>query len=122
MIIPVGLEKMIPSCQAAERVMGIYHNQFSLGTKTGYMMIANANRVTEIESLKILMDVESVQVAGGGVGGMEGSVILAAKYKTEVQAQELIKLIKKFNNTPQLVIKRRQCAVCHNQCDFIKTN
>jgi len=82
-IAPVGLEKMIPSCIAAEKLMGINRTGIRLGFKTGYMVVTNPTLITEIESLKILFGVEAVQVASGGVGGMEGSVVLAFEYEDE---------------------------------------
>ncbi len=118
-IVPVGLEKMIPSCQAAEQVMGIEKSFQSLGMRTGYITLANATIISEIESLKILLDVEAIQVAAGGVGGMEGAVVLAVNYKDEASEQTLIKLIKGLSRKQRLNIKRKSCQDCDDPCAML---
>ncbi len=119
-IIPAGLEKMIPSCQAAEKVMGIEKTAQLVGMKTGYICLSGATIITEIESLKILLDVEAVQVAAGGVGGMEGSVVLAAKYKNDETAFKLLQMVKGANRTPRLKINKNKCNSCDHPCYFIE--
>lgn len=115
-IAPVGLEKMIPSCIAAEKRMGINRTGIRLGFKTGYMVVTNPTLITEIESLKILFGVEAVQVAAGGVGGMEGSVVLAFEYEDEKVSKEVISLVKKLNRKPPLKIAKQKCAQCSSPC------
>lgn len=115
-ITPVGLEKMIPSCSAAEKLMGINRTGVRLGFKTGYVVLTNPTLITEIESLKILFGVEAVQVAAGGVGGMEGSVVLAYEYEDEEASREILTLVKKFNRIPPLKMAKQKCAKCSNPC------
>ncbi len=118
-IVPAGLEKLIPSCLAAEKVMGIGETAQCIGMKTGYMCLSNATVITEIESLKILLDIDAVQVAAGGVGGMEGSVVLAARYKNDETALELLQMVKEANRTPRLKINKKKCSSCDHPCYFI---
>ncbi len=118
-IVPSGLEKMIPSCQAAEKVMGIGATAQCIGMKTGYICLSNTTIITEIESLKILLDIDAVPVAAGGVGGMEGSVLLAASYKNDETAVQLLQMIREANRTPRLNIKRKKCRNCDHPCSFI---
>ncbi|KUG03051.1 hypothetical protein ASZ90_019594 [hydrocarbon metagenome] len=118
-IIPTGLEKMIPSCQAAEKVMGIEKTAQLIGMKTGYMCLSGATIITEIESIKILLDIDAVQVAAGGVGGMEGSVVLAAGYKNDETTHKLLQMIKEANRTPRLSINKQKCSTCDHPCDYI---
>lgn len=117
-ITPVGLEKMIPSCTKAQALLGISRISCSLGLKTGYICLSNTTIVTEIESLKILLGVDAVQVAAGGVGGMEGSVVLAVNCADEDKAGELMELIKKANRIPPLKINKRKCKDCNTPCSF----
>lgn len=117
-IIPVGLEKMIPSCREAEKVMGIFKDEFNLGIKVGFMALSNAYVITEITALKILFGIDVVQVAAGGVGGMEGSVFLAAQCESELQAQKLLDLIKQINRIAPLKINKRKCSTCDFPCYF----
>lgn len=119
-ITPIGREKLIPSCQEAQQAMaGIYHSEICLGSRMGYMMLSNTTVITEIESLKILLEIDACQAAAGGVGGMEGSVVLAANCKDEEQRRQLLTLIKKANLQPPLKIKHRSCADCPQPCFMI---
>ncbi|NLO21074.1 MAG: hypothetical protein GX119_03650 [Syntrophomonadaceae bacterium] len=118
-IVPVGLEKMILSCPVAEKVMGIEKSARLLGMKTGYISVSNATIISEIESLKILLDLDAIQIAAGGVGGMEGAVVLAVNYKDEATEQELIKLIKGLSRKPRLNIKRKSCRDCEAPCAML---
>lgn len=117
-IIPVGLEKMIPSCYQAEKVMGIFKDEYNLGIKVGYMALSNTQVITEIEALKILCGIDAVQVASGGVGGMEGSVFLAADCESEAQANNLLDLVKAANRISPLKINKRKCSTCNLPCYF----
>lgn len=121
-IFPVGLEKMIPSCQQAESVMGIYRDEYNLGIKVGFMALSNIRLVTEIEALKILLGIDAVHVASGGVGGMEGSVMLAADCKSGQEAEALLAMVKKANKISPLKINKRKCAECNLPCYFREKN
>ena len=119
MITPVGREKLIPSCREAEKLMGRYHIGHRFGLKTGYMIVPNSTVITEIESIKILTGLDAVQVAGGGVGGMEGAVMLAVEYENEEQSLYLLGLVKEALRQPQLKIQHKKCSECTDPCDFI---
>lgn len=121
-IIPVGLEKIIPSCQAAEKVMGIEKTSHLIGMRTGYLCLSGATIITEIESFKILLDIDAIQVAAGGVGGMEGSVVLAAQYRNDETTFKLLQLIKEANRIPSLKINKQKCSTCDDPCDFINNS
>jgi hypothetical protein len=118
-IVPVGLEKMIPSCTEAGKGMGINKTGIRLGLPVGYMVLDDITLVTEIESLKIIYGIDAVMVGAGGVGGMEGSVILAANCQNEQQAHHLLRDIRALNQLKQLNINKRLCKDCTNPCDFI---
>jgi hypothetical protein len=119
-IVPVGLEKMIPSCTEAQKGLGICRTGLRLGLPVGYMVLDNITLVTEIESLKILYGVDAVMIGSGGVGGMEGSVILSAACQSDEQAQELLQEIKRFNRQKPVVIEKKLCKDCLNPCRFIE--
>lgn len=117
-IIPVGLEKMIPSCREAEKTLGIFKDEYNLGMKVGFMALSNTYAITEIEALKILFGVDAVQAAAGGVGGMEGSVFLAVKCETEEQGLGLLEMVKQLNRTSPLKLNRNKCSNCNWPCHF----
>lgn len=119
-ITPVGREKLIPSCREAEKLMGIYKISHSFGCKAGYMVLSDSKIITEIESIKTLMGLDAVQIAAGGVGGMEGAVMLAVECENEEQSLSLLGLVKEALRQPQLKLKHKKCSQCLNPCEFLK--
>jgi hypothetical protein len=96
LIIAVGLEKLIPSVDAAMDMLGINRIDYAIGKKVGMMPLTFGRVVTEIDALDILFEVTAVHVASGGVLGSEGAVTIAIEgEKSEVEAaMELIRSIK----------------------------
>lgn len=78
-ICPVGLEKLIPSVPRAVMEAGQDKFDFNMGKKVGLLQLSGARVVTEIEAMEILYGLEAVQIAAGGIGGSEGSVVLSVK-------------------------------------------
>jgi len=78
LIVPVGLEKLIPSVlDAAEAYSGVRRVKHTLdGYPVGFMPLVNATVVTEIQALETLFSVGATQMAGGGIAGSEGSVVI----------------------------------------------
>lgn len=77
LITPVGLEKLVPSVKDACNAVGAKRIDISMGADFGMYHIATAIPFTEKEALKTLFNVETTLVAAGGIGGNEGSVVLA---------------------------------------------
>jgi hypothetical protein len=76
-IVPVGLEKLVPSVIDASLMGGQGDFGYAMGRPSALMPIVNARVVTEIEALEMLADVDAVHFASGGVFGSEGSVVIA---------------------------------------------
>lgn len=95
-IVPVGLEKMIPSVVLASRKCGIERLKYSTGLKVGLWPIVNGTVVTEIQAFQVLCGVKATHVASGGIGGGEGSVVLVVEGKDEdvVRAFQLVESVK----------------------------
>ncbi len=86
LIMPVGLEKLIPSVKEAAPVCGIDRVEHSTGEKVGLMPIVGAKVVTELDAVDVLFGktgVRAVHVASGGVSGCEGAVTLALTGRKE---------------------------------------
>ncbi len=77
LIVPVGLEKLIPSVAEAARNCGIFRFKYVVGAAPGMVALMTAKVVTEVQALAVLAGVRATHVASGGVGGSEGSVVLA---------------------------------------------
>jgi hypothetical protein len=96
LVMPIGLEKLIPSVIEAARRTGIYHFKWSMGLPARLTPVVLGKVLTEIQALALLAGVTATHVASGGVGGSEGAVVLSIEgeeSKVE-QAFELVKSIK----------------------------
>jgi len=96
LIIPVGLEKLIPSVFEASKHTGIYHYKYSMGLPARIMPVEMGLVITEIQAFAILAGVNAYHVASGGVGGSEGAVVLTLEGDEErvTKAFEIAKSLK----------------------------
>jgi len=99
LIVPVGLEKLIPSIDQASRRCGVFRFRYSTGLPCALIPLINAKVVTEIQALAVLADVSATHVASGGIGGSEGSVVLTLE-GSESNIQRAIELMKKIKGEP----------------------
>jgi hypothetical protein len=72
-IVPVGLEKLIPSVVEASRKLGQLRVDYCIGNAAGLIPLTGFQVVTEIEALRSLAGVEATCVSAGGIGGSEGA-------------------------------------------------
>lgn len=102
LIVPVGLEKMVPSVEDAISVTGCFNYKYSTGTPCSLIPLVKGRVVTEIQALAILFGVNATMVGAGGIGGSEGAVVLVIEGgETDVdKAFALIKSIKGEKPTP----------------------
>lgn len=75
-VVPIGLEKMIPDVREAVEFMSGHPINEAIGSKIGLLPLLGATVVTEIVALELLSNVKAKCVASGGIGGSEGSVVL----------------------------------------------
>jgi len=96
LIMPIGLEKLVPSVIEAAKHSGIYHFKYSTGLPAKLTPVVTAKVVTEIQAFAILAGVRAYHLGSGGVGGSEGAVVLALEgdEKRVERAFELVKSIK----------------------------
>ncbi len=113
LLVPVGHEKMIPSCTAAARVMGINRLDCSLGQRCGLALLpaGYAWIYTEISALKTLFGVEATIVAAGGVNGSEGSVMVAIDGPTGA-VKDALTLARTLLKEKPLSVPRQSCKEC----------
>ena len=102
-IVPVGLEKMIPSVVEAAKKMGQMRLTYSHGSPAGLIPLTSFKVITEVEALKILTGVDATPVAGGGIGGCEGSVIYAVEGTTE-QVEKAFAVYKQVYDEPPIAV------------------
>ncbi len=111
LIVPVGLEKLIPSVKEACTELGHAKVDYFYGTKIGMLPLINAKIITEIQAFNILFDLNVTHVGGGGVSGSEGSIVLSAQGNDEA-INTAIDEISKIKGEPPLELKKRRCATC----------
>lgn len=111
LIVPVGLEKLIPSVRRAASHCGQGTLYYSQGKRVGMMPLVNATVVTEIEALRILTGVEAVHLASGGVNGSEGAVVLVADGSKE-NLDKAIELTESLKGLPPLKPRKGVCEEC----------
>lgn len=104
LIVPIGLEKMIPDVRVAVEFMTKSPLDESFGHKVGLIPMIGATVVTELTALETLFDVEARCVAAGGVDGSEGAVIIAIEGLNE-EVQRAIRDIKSIKGEPQVSVR-----------------
>ena len=105
-IVPVGIEKMIPSVVEASERMGQLRLQYTMGEPAGLIPLTSFDVITELEALEILSGVEATVVAGGGIGGSEGSRTFVVE-GTEEQVKDAFSYIKQVHDEPPVEITGR---------------
>jgi hypothetical protein len=111
LIVPVGLEKLVPSIKAAANELGHAKADYFYGTKIGMLPLMNAKVVTEIQAFEILFGLTAVHVGGGGVSGSEGTVVISVTGE-EAEVRAAIALVETFKGEPPLKLLKRRCADC----------
>ncbi len=116
-IVPVGLEKMVPSVEKACAHTGAKTIDYTIGADFGMFLLPNAMVVTEIEALKILADVEATHVASGGIGESAGAVVLVVE-GPEDKVKKAVSLVESIKGEPSLPGFKGTCEVCRYQCRY----
>jgi len=101
LVVPVGLEKLVPSVIAAARVCGITRLKYATGQRVGLWPLVGAIVVTEIQALQLLCGVRATHVGSGGIGGGEGSVVLVAE-----AVQQTFALVERIKGEPPVPVER----------------
>jgi hypothetical protein len=111
LIVPVGLEKLVPSVRAASAELGHAKADYFYGTKIGMLPIMNAKVITEIQAFEILFGLKAVHVGGGGVSGSEGTVVISVTGE-DADVKAAIALFESIKGEPPLKLVKRRCADC----------
>ncbi len=111
LIVPVGLEKLIPSVKKAVTLCGSQTLDYCQGLRVGLMPLSGAKVITEIQALEILAGVETYHVASGGCTGSEGAVTLVAEGDTEAM-EKAIQIIESIKGEPPLHPRKGICLTC----------
>ena len=111
LIVPVGLEKLIPSVKAAVPHCGQRTFDYCMGMKVGLLHMPGARVITEIVALKGLAGVDAYHVGSGGSGGMQGAVTLVVEGEARA-VKKAIRIIESLKGEPPLMPRKETCEVC----------
>jgi hypothetical protein len=104
LIVPIGLEKMVPDVRQAVEFMTKSTVDESIGHKVGLVPMLGATPITELTALESLFDIEARCIAAGGVDGCEGAVVIAIEGLDE-EVQRALKEIKSLKGEPPVSVQ-----------------
>ncbi len=117
LIVPIGLEKLIPSVREATKATGAKTFDYSIGCSIGIMPLARAILVHEVKALEVLTGVKATHVASGGVSGSEGAVVLVAEGDQEA-VEKTVNIIYSVKGEPPVKATKGRCGECPYFCVF----
>lgn len=96
LLVPIGLEKLIPDVRAAVELTVSKPSDMALGYEVTLLPLLGGKSFTEIDALKTLFDLEVTCIGAGGIGNTQGSVtlILEGDKKQVKKAMALVEEIK----------------------------
>lgn len=114
LILPVGLEKLVPSVPAAANFAGLDEVDYTLGMRVGLIPVNYGTVMTELDALDLLADLdEVVHVGGGGIAGSEGAVTLGVSGEEE-EVRKIMALVRAIKGEPALQTTKRKCSECRS--------
>ena len=117
LILPVGLEKLIPSVEYAANVSGTRAFDMAIGMPVGLMPVNYGTAYTELSALEQLAAVEAVCISAGGIDGSEGSVTIAVEGPAP-EVEKIFALVKNLKGEQPLSSHKQRCSACSNRCDY----
>lgn len=115
LVIPVGMEKLIPDVRQAALVMGQGRMSDQWGMPCGLFMVSTGEVVTEVDALECLFAVGATVVSAGGLSGSEGAITLAVQGETR-DLEAVSALVRELKREPNFSVRKRQCASCPDSC------
>jgi hypothetical protein len=70
---------------------------FNISSRSVHLVCLSAR----VEALRILVQVDAIPIAAGGIGGAEGSIILLVK-GSEEQVKKAMSIVEKIKGEPQV--------------------
>lgn len=99
LIVPIGLEKLVPDVRGAVEFMAGHRPDEAIGDKVGLVPMLGATVVTEITALETLFPVHTICIAAGGVNGSEGAITLVMDGEESV-VKDALKLVRSIKGEP----------------------
>lgn len=115
LLLPIGLEKLIPSVRIASDVAGIDKIDCSYGYRVGIMPVSYGEPITEIEAFKILSSVNGYHISSGGAGKMQGAITLLLE-GGQTEMERALSLIDEIRGEPPVKGIKKACSSCEEIC------
>jgi hypothetical protein len=103
LIMPIGLEKLVPSVIEAAQSTDLYRFKYSMGLPARLTPVVLGKVVTEVEALAVLAGVKVTHVGSGGVGGSEGAVVLVMEGE-ESRVDQAFELVTSIKGEPTVTV------------------
>jgi hypothetical protein len=108
-IMPVGLEKLIPSVSEAAAGWGQLTLSYAMGLPCWLTPVTTGLVITEIQALGLLAGVSGRLVASGGVGGSEGAVVILIE-GYEDNLNKAVEAVKAVKGEPMVEVPRHHLS------------
>ncbi|WP_350343505.1 hypothetical protein PRVXT_002814 [Proteinivorax tanatarense] len=118
LVLPVGLEKLIPSVRKASLAGGIEEINYSLGMPVGLVPVSTGQVITEVEAVSEKFGVKSIPFAAGGNGDSQGSISLVLEGDDE-RIKEAFNNLKRIKKEQPLEAVKQKCP-CKRPCNYFK--
>ncbi|WP_353893136.1 hypothetical protein PRVXH_002547 [Proteinivorax hydrogeniformans] len=118
LILPVGLEKLIPSVHQASLVGGIEEIDYSLGMPVGLVPVTTGQVISETEAINRLYDIEATPFAAGGIGASQGSISMLLKGE-DTKVSQAFGDLKEIKGEKELKGTKQKCP-CRRPCSYFK--
>jgi hypothetical protein len=105
LIMPVGLEKLIPSVIEAAKHTGLHFFKCSMGLPVRLTPVVLGKVLTEVQALAVLAGVSATHIGSGGVGGSEGAVVLSIEGEGS-RVDTAFALLKAIKGEPQVTVPK----------------
>jgi hypothetical protein len=114
-----GLEKLIPTpIDKAMKALRRPNIEYAMGMAVGMVPIKGGTVISEPDAFRILAGCTAIPVAGGGIGGAEGSVTLILEGEEEA-VRTAIKYAEQSKGAKLPQFRGRSCTGCPNaDCQF----
>jgi hypothetical protein len=108
-IMPIGLEKFVPSIPESATGWGQLTLAYSMGLPCWLTPVTTGLVLTEAQALGLMAGVRARQVAAGGVGGSEGAVVLLVE-GYEDQLSRAIEIVDAVKDEPAAQVPRHHLS------------
>jgi hypothetical protein len=109
LIMPIGLEKLVPSVPDAAAGWGQLTLSYAMGLPCWLTPVSTGLVMTEIQALGILAGVSARMVAAGGVGGSEGAIVLLIEGYEE-NLNKAVEVVKAVKGEPKTEVPRHHLS------------